>query len=833
MAKLPTIANDVPQVRAPQSRLSGAQIQAPYQDLKAALDKQGMSLDAAAAAIAKQAEAANTKARAMMTTAEASVTEGRAGMTVAAAEMTKAQADESLARSAVQTGQAEARASQAWASAYTHVGEVLMRDVAVPAATRAGEQAVTRDESGQVQVERLPLFGDAAVAYDRAMKIAALTDFENVARRADIDIRQQFPNDPQGYLKAANQFRDDQVKQYNKNVGQDVGVQVGRVADRLATESYRSIVSRKEGNDLLRASQIMDAEITQTQNEMVALANGGDTSSAEFVSRAAKMKALYDEKVDNPRLAYPRERAVFEQEQFFSQMRAAGIAYRIATEEYDKGGRAAAMTAAKSILTDPKLNLSPGQRESYYRAAEKAVNDRARADDVFDTAVRANIDDIERSAAEGHKPLPDRLATVRQAVASSNNPLIASRYEAVMRSLPIVASWWQMSPAQLDSDLAKLEAGIRINGPNQTSETLRKTGRELLKTMNKEIMTDPLGWAERVGVAAVPPIDFSKPEAVADMRARIASAEVVARQYGIAPTYLRPEERRAIEVATAQGGAPMMATARMIADGFGDRANSVYAEVSKQSPKLAHMGGLLNGGLFGGGSALFAADVAEGTKLLSTEESRKQLPHWARTPTDKVYQFHNTSKVDQYGGAFRLIENNERAAEESAKTAFMVRGIRNGYDPSSTLVSTTARAAYNRALQEAAGATYDAKNVQYGGVVDYGTKPGTWFSSNKVLIPSTIRSDRFKDVIGAIRDDDLKLMPVSPQTADGKVYTARDLQAAVPVAVPGGYRFAAGDPTSDDPKWINGADGNPFVLNLERLEPVLRQRKPEAFAGAR
>jgi hypothetical protein len=55
------------------------------------------------------------------------------------------------------------------------------------------------------------------------------------------------------------------------------------------------------------------------------------------------------------------------------------------------------------------------------------------------------------------------------------------------------------------------------------------------------------------------------------------------------------------------------------------------------------------------------------------------------------------------------------------------------------------------------------------------------------------------------------------------------LHGAVPVAVPGGYRFATGDPRGDDPAYIGDAQGNAFVLPLEQLTPVLRTRVPEAF----
>jgi hypothetical protein len=56
-----------------------------------------------------------------------------------------------------------------------------------------------------------------------------------------------------------------------------------------------------------------------------------------------------------------------------------------------------------------------------------------------------------------------------------------------------------------------------------------------------------------------------------------------------------------------------------------------------------------------------------------------------------------------------------------------------------------------------------------------------------------------------------------PVDAKGNPYTARDIHNAIPVATRGGYQLA-GDPTSDGPRWIRGADGRPFVLDIERME---------------
>ena len=161
-----------------------------------------------------------------------------------------------------------------------------------------------------------------------------------------------------------------------------------------------------------------------------------------------------------------------------------------------------------------------------------------------------------------------------------------------------------------------------------------------------------------------------------------------------------------------------------------------------------------------------------------------------------------------------------------------------GIDPN----SDAAKPVFQRALQEASGAIFD-KGVQYGGIVDVTRSTGFLSSQTaRTIIPPTIRADRFGELIEAIRDQDLapqdmdKSRPgarpyfsAPPVRAGGQPYSAADIKAARPVAVAGGYRFAAGDPASDDPQWIRGADGRPFVLALDSMRRVLEPRVPGAY----
>lgn len=713
--------------------------------------------------------------------------------------------------------------SEALANSLEKAADVLSKDVAVPLAKKAGLQAVTIDANGEVQVERVPMVGDAAVAYGDAIKTGAVLEAENRARLDNVERRQKFIDDPAGYLKATEAYAKAQVPKF-KVAGTEAQFLIRKTINQLGAETYKGLVNQKETRDLNRVATATTTEIKTLENEVMALANAGDVSSPEFQGRIAKIEALYGTLVNNPRLAFPKEQANAAMANLGSELEARSTEHYLSREVYDREGPGGALRAAEKIKTDPNLRLTPGQRESYYNRAVGAIQARARAFTQGTQTAAAEIDTLAKLAADGRMPTPQQLAEVQQIAAQSGAPAVVQRYETAVRNLSTLAAWRQMSPAQVEMQMQTLDRIIASEGLNEDRNFLRQNGQKLLDTMRKEIADNPLGWANRVNTVTILPLDFNSPFAAQDMRARVVAAEIVAQQYGRSPVYLMPDEKRALEVSTQQGGPAMLKTARDLAQGFGDRAGRVLGEVSNEAPILAHMGGLLSGGLFGGGSQTFANDVAEAVQLRQDKEFK--LPRWAEHKSDKIITAQHTRTIANYGDAFYLVPDNGRAAEASAQAAYFARANRRGYD--ALVESSDSKKAYDRALQEGAGATFDARGTQWGGVTSI--RPGYW-QAYKVLVPSTIRADRFGDVIGAITDTDLSRLPVTPQDTSGKTYPARTLHAAVPVAGPGGYRFALGDPASEDPKWMRGADGRPFVLNLDSLEPVLRSRVPGAYQG--
>ena len=183
-----------------------------------------------------------------------------------------------------------------------------------------------------------------------------------------------------------------------------------------------------------------------------------------------------------------------------------------------------------------------------------------------------------------------------------------------------------------------------------------------------------------------------------------------------------------------------------------------------------------------------------------------------------------SNAISNYQAAFQAMPGFSDNAKSAAQKLIEIRAMRNGIDPKDTPSADIAKA-----YQEAAGAHFEG-GVQYGDVGKF--KPSYWGSTQAVPLPVGVRADKLSDVIGAVKDQDVAANP--------SVYG--DLKTVVPMeaiakghlvaASHGEYWVAMGDPHGPDPKWVLGRDGQKFVLDLNALEPLLRDRMPAAYRPA-
>ena len=105
-----------------------------------------------------------------------------------------------------------------------------------------------------------------------------------------------------------------------------------------------------------------------------------------------------------------------------------------------------------------------------------------------------------------------------------------------------------------------------------------------------------------------------------------------------------------------------------------------------------------------------------------------------------------------------------------------------------------------------------------------------------VIVPPFVKQSGFRQVIDAIKVTDL-IDPIGnrPVDAKGRDITEASIRQARIVGVGSGrYLLALGD-DPDDPQYVGGGNGpgGAFVLDLNRLRPILAKRRPDLVLGGR
>ena len=316
------------------------------------------------------------------------------------------------------------------------LGEGL-EDVAIPLAERAGSQAVTRDDQGNIQVEHAPIFGEAGKAYARAVKVGALAEADGAAERADIELRTQFRDDPQGYAKAADSFKRKQVENMTAAAGPEVGVALGRAIETTTTRTYRGLLNEKESLDLQRANGAITAGITSASNDAVALARQGvPLDSPDMQSILSKYGTLLDEKTNNPRLAYSKEQRDLDFQSFQGEIAGARNLYHV-DQVYKTQGYAAAVDAAKDVLTNEDYKLDPAQRQAFYSHAmgEIRANEAVRHQDIGEA--RIAFGELKAASQLGQKIEPTEVDSLMNAFDAAGYPAGRAQVRLAFSHLPL------------------------------------------------------------------------------------------------------------------------------------------------------------------------------------------------------------------------------------------------------------------------------------------------------------------------------------------------------------------------------------------------------------
>ncbi|MCZ4076301.1 hypothetical protein [Agrobacterium sp. LMR679] len=337
----------------------------------------------------------------------------------------------------------------------------------------------------------------------------------------------------------------------------------------------------------------------------------------------------------------------------------------------------------------------------------------------------------------------------------------------------------KVSDAIRTQPIGEVEKSVKtILGENATSDDV-DFARKAIADHRKDLQVDPLGVAERFGVLPVSeglPLDGDvDPAMVAGaFSERINAANAAGQHFGVSPRYFRPGEAEQIEAAVKADPAKGLAIAAGLVDAAGRDANRVLRELGETAPAVALSGGLVAAG----GNRQAALDLISGYGKSPEGKAYTDIPNTKRIPVAQTIA----------GDALQFSPAEVNRLDEAAAAIARKRLYDAGIDPK----KEDARPFYEKAYQEAAGATF-SNGVQFGGFTKF--SGGMFSRSRQILVPPSIRADKFGDLIDALEDNDVGQVVAK----NGRTWTARDFQKATPIAVTGGYAFALGDLSSSSP----------------------------------
>jgi hypothetical protein len=376
--------------------------------------------------------------------------------------------------------------------------------------------------------------------------------------------------------------------------------------------------------------------------------------------------------------------------------------------------------------------------------------------------------------------------------------------------------WTSANPEGGHNFAARTAVAERLAGAtSRGGAEVVQWGREQVNANRNAINADMLGYAADRGLAGGPMtvLELGGPpdQLTNQMRSRVAQVDAVAPVLGQAnPSYLRPDDKAALQGIVTAGGDRALATVEAIVRGGGARATTILKEIGGDAPALAHAAALSTAT----GDRSFARTVAEGLAARQVAGSSPQRPS-----NDDM----DAAERKVLGAALRGLRTDERERTRAAVSLWVeVQAQRRGID-----LKANASGLIEEGFRAARGETRQGDNT-YGGVTTW--RSPAWFGgSTEVQVPPNVRQDRFNDVLKAITSQDLAALPNPPVFGNGNPMDAEALRRMQPIFGPGGYRFAMPPDSNGNRRPVIAKDGQPFVLPFAEMEPVLRARVPGAF----
>lgn len=422
--------------------------------------------------------------------------------------------------------------------------------------------------------------------------------------------------------------------------------------------------------------------------------------------------------------------------------------------------------------------------------------------------IASDIKDLTKILTEGGEPSEQAVLAIQSRIGGlppQMQPELQQELQMFTTIKGYTESFRKMSPGLLQNTINDLQGGIEGLGDEGldtlTETSVVKAGNQLLSTMNTQLKKDPLSFAVQVGQVNFRPLDMTSEEAFsASVAERRATARTVASIYGIEPRYLTNEEAG---VLTSELNTGNSVTRLMLLEGivknFREDSADVLSEIAKDSPGLAHIGGLMVLGL-----PETAKDALEGYDLIKGGYEAKLV---------KVVK----------GTGLTSIDAQDVFAEITGQSLLYNKDARlSGYKVAEAIYSKKAvdagktefdESLWKESVQASFGRTGKDSFYGFGGNATGGFSE---IRGEQVLLPVNVSADQVEDLLDDITIEELVentgLVNIDP----GLIKDIND--DVYPISIGPGTYYLARD-TDNGPRLLGDNDGNPILLNvLEYIE---------------
>ncbi|MCI5045612.1 MAG: hypothetical protein MRY72_13025 [Aquisalinus sp.] len=410
------------------------------------------------------------------------------------------------------------------------------------------------------------------------------------------------------------------------------------------------------------------------------------------------------------------------------------------------------------------------------------------------TQMRSRLGEYRSFAKDGLLPPADEMAGIEATALALGDEGLAAEAADIRQMADFAQTAAKTPPASLQNWINAERARAMEGGATPEVAARINLAETVLSGQTTALARDPLTYANRAGLVAITPLDFTGQDGGASFEARASAARQVSEHYGTPLKFMTDEEAGALNNMVTTGGDQFLAAAAAIETAFAGASTEVYAQVADKNPVFAHAGGLISAGA----SQTLLEDIAAGVSIAREEGFTTPI-----TPSER-----RDNSAATLGDAFRYLPRARSSVEQTAAA------IHNARSPFAFDAEV-----YKRALQEAAGATY-VDGVRFGGV--------TKVRGREVLSPTWIRHNRFDDALKTLTSEEIEAAGGTAFDRYGLAVSTVTMRNAYPVLVGDGkYVLSTKNPSTSTPVWLADESGERYVLDLNAARSLIASRRPD------